>query len=110
LFVHDIDSAICAFCPNGTGFAVGDRIGIYDEKAVFGRQVRERLVEVDAVKLFRSNDLQIALGKKWLSIEDSAKIAADSALSVEILLNHRTPHKRFDRKRPPVVVFFTPCP
>lgn len=106
LFVNDIDSAACAFCPYGTEFAPGDRILIYDEKTVFGRQTRERLVEVTAVKLFRSTGRQITLDLMMIPDTESEKIASDSDLTVDILLAHRAGAQNFDPKRPPVVVYF----
>lgn len=109
LFVNDIDSARCAFCPYGTEFAPGDRILIYDEKTVFGRQTREREVEITSVKLFRSTGRQITLDLMMISDTESEKIAADSDLTVDILLNHRAGGGNFDAKRPPVVVYFVPA-
>lgn len=106
LFVNNVDNAKCAFCPYGTEFAPGDRILIYDEKTVFGRQTRERLVEVKAVKLFRSTGRQITLDLMMISDAESEKIAEDSDLTVDILLNHRAGGGNFDPQRPPVVVYF----
>ena len=109
LFVHDIDTAVCAFCPYGTTFTAGDRILIYDEKTVFGRRARERPVEVKAVKLFRSTGRQITLDLVMVSDEECRKIAEDSDLTVEILLAHRAGAQNFDPKRAPVVVYFVPA-
>lgn len=109
LFVHDIDTATCAFCPYGTEYAAGDRIHIHDEKTVFGRQTRERLVEVKAVKIFRSTGRQITLDLNMISEDECKKIAHDSDLTVEILLDHRAGNHNFDPKRPPVVVYFVPA-
>jgi len=109
LFVSDIDSATCAFCPYGTEFAPGDSILIYDEKTVFRRQTREREVEVKAVKLFRSTGRQLTLDLMMISDTEAAKIAEDSDLTVDILLNHRAGVGNFDAKRPPVVVYFAPA-
>lgn len=106
LFVHDIDTATCAFCPYGTEFVVGDRIEIYDEKTVFGRKARVRLVEVKAVKMFRSTGRQITLDLLMISDDESRKIAEDSDLTVDILRDHRAGTQNFDHKRPPVVVYF----
>ena len=107
LFVHDIDTATCAFCPMGTEFAKGDRVNIYDEKTVFGRQTREKLVEITAIKMFRSTGRQITLDLMMISETESEKIAEDSDLSVEILLNHKAGTGNFDPNKPPVVVYFT---
>jgi len=107
LFVSDIDSATCAFCPVGTEFAKGDRILIHDEKTMFGRQIREKVVEVTAVKLFRSTGRQITLDLMMISDAESQKIAFDSDLTVEILLNHKVGAERYDPSNPPVVVYFT---
>jgi len=109
LFVHDIDTAVCAFCPYGSDFVAGQRILIYDEKTVFRRQTRERLVEVKGVKIFRSTGRQITLDLLMISDAECQKIAEDSDLTVEILLDHRAGAQNFDSKRPPVVVYFTPC-
>ena len=109
LFVHDIDTATCAFCPYGTVFEVGDLISIRDERTVFGRQARERRVEVRAVKLFRSTGRQITLDLNMIPDSESRRIAEDSELSVEALLDHRAGNHTFDSKRPPVVVYFMPC-
>ena len=106
LFVHDIDTATCAFCPYGTEYVVGDRIHIYDEKTVFGRKPRERLVEVKSVKIFRSTARQITLDLNMISEAECRKIAEDSDLTVEILMAHRAGAQNFDPKRPPVVVYF----
>ena len=109
LFVHDIDTATCAFCPYGSDFSAGQRIVVYDEKTVFGRQTRERIVEVKAVKIFRSTGRQITLDLLMISDDECRKIAEDSDLTVEILLDHRAGAQNFDHKRPPVVVYFVPC-
>lgn len=109
LFVSDIDSATCAFCPVGTEFAKGDRILIHDEKTVFSRQIREKPVQVTAVKLFRSTGRQITLDLLMISEAEAQKIADDSDLTVDILLAHRAGAHNFDPSRPPVVVYFTPA-
>jgi len=107
LFVCDIDTATCAFCPVGTEFVKGDRIRIQDEKTVFGRQTREKLVEVTAVKVFRSTGRQITLDLMMISEAECQKIAEDSDLTVEILMQHKIGAERYDPNKPPVVVFFT---
>lgn len=106
LFVHDIETARCAFCPYGSDFAPGDRIMIYDEKTVFGRKTRERIVEVEAVKVFRSTGRQITLDLLMITEAEAAKIAEDSELTVDILMDHRASGDKFDPTRPPVVVYF----
>lgn len=108
LFVCDIDTATCAFCPVGTEFVKGDRIIIQDEKTVFGRQIREKLVEVTAVKVFRSTGRLITLDLMTISDAESQKIADDSDLTVEILQRHKMGAERYDPSKPPVVIFFTP--
>ena len=106
LFVHDVDTATCAFCPYGTEFASGDRILIYDEKTVFARRTRERLVQVQAVKVFRTTGRQITLDLLMISEDEARKIAEDSELTVDILMDHRAGGDGFDATRPPVVVYF----
>ena len=107
LFVCDIDTAKCAFCPYGSDFVPGDRIMIYDEKTVFARKTRERIVQVEAVKVFRSTGRQITLDLLMISEAEAHKIAEDSELTVEILMDHRAGGDKFDAARPPVVVYFT---
>lgn len=108
LFVCDIDTATCAFCPVGSEFAKGDKIHIHDEKTVFGRQIREKLVEVTAVKVFRSTGRQLTLDMMMISDAEAQKIADDSDLTVEILRNHKVGAEKYDPSNPPVVIFFTP--
>ena len=108
-YVHDISTAGCVFCPYGADVEVGDRLYVYDEKTVFDRQQRERLVEIKAVKAFRSTGRVITLDLNMISQEEAAHIAADSEMTLESLLDHRTGNSTFDAKRPPVVVYFEPC-
>lgn len=108
-YVHDIASATCVFCPYGADVQAGDRLYVYDEKTVYGRQQRERLVEVKAVKLFRSTGRVITLDLNMISTEEAQHIAEDSEMTVESLLDHRAGNSTFDEKRPPVVVYFEPC-
>ena len=108
LFVCDIDTATCAFCPVGTEFAKGDKIHIQDEKTVFGRQTREKLVEITAVKIFRSTGRQITLDLLMITEAECRKIAEDSDLTVDILMQHKVGAERYDPTRPPVVIFFSP--
>jgi hypothetical protein len=108
-YVHDIGTSTCLFCPYGAEVQVGDRLYVYDEKTVFARQQRERLVEVKAVKQFRSTGRVLTLDLNMISPEEMAHIAEDSELDVEALLAHHPGNATFDPKRPPVVVYFEPC-
>ena len=108
-YVHDIATATCVFCPYGAEVEAGDRLYVYDEKTVFGRRQRERLVEIKAVKLFRSTGRVITLDLNMISTEEAQRIAADSEMTLESLLDHRAGNSTFDEKRPPVVVYFEPC-
>jgi hypothetical protein len=107
--VRDISTANCVFCPYGAGVEPGDRLYIYDEKTVFGRQQRERMVEVKTIKQFRSTGRVITLDLAMISLEEVEHIAADSELGVEALLTHRPGTAGYDEKRPPVVVYFEAC-
>ena len=108
-YVNDISTASCVFCPYGAEVEVGDRLYVYDEKTVFDRQQRERLVEIKAVKLFRSTGRVITLDLNMISPEEAQRIAEDSEMTLESLLDHRAGNSTFDEKRPPVVVYFEPC-
>ncbi|HET7176597.1 MAG TPA: hypothetical protein VFK21_11395 [Gammaproteobacteria bacterium] len=108
-YVRDIATATCVFCPYGADVQSGDRLYVYDEKTVFDRQQRERLVEITAVKLFRSTGRVITLDLNMISAEEAQRIADDSEMSLESLLEHRAGNSTFDDKRPPVVVYFSPC-
>ncbi|MFI4921433.1 MAG: hypothetical protein ACHQAZ_07310 [Gammaproteobacteria bacterium] len=108
-YVHDITTANCVFCPYGADAQVGDRLYVYDEKTVFDRQQRERLVEITAVKVFRSTGRVITLDLNMISPEESTRIAGHSEMTLESLLDHRVGNSTFDEKRPPVVVYFEPC-
>jgi len=108
-YVHDIATSTCLFCPYGAEVQAGDRLYIYDEKTVFARQQRERLVEVKAVKQFRSTGRVVTLDLNMISPEEMGHIAEDSELGVEALLAHHPGNPTFDVKRPPVVVYFEPC-
>ena len=107
--VHDIGTATCLFCPYGAGVEPGDRLYVYDEKTVFGRQQRERLVEVKAVKQFRSTGRVMTLDLAMISADEATHIAEDSETSVEAMLEHRPGNATYDAKRPPEVVYFAPC-
>jgi hypothetical protein len=108
-YVHDIGTSTSLFCPYGAGVETGDRLYIYDEKTVFGRQQRERLVEVTAVKPFRSTGRVAMLDLVMISPDETARIAENSELSVDALLEHRPGNPTYDEKRLPVVVYFEPC-
>jgi len=107
-FVRDIATATCVFCPYGADAQPGDRLYVYDEKTVYGRQQRERLVEVTAVKRFRSTGRVITLDLNMIGADEIAHIAEDSETTVEALLDHAPGHPTFDAKHPPVVVYFEP--
>jgi hypothetical protein len=108
-YVHDIATSTCLFCPYGAEVQAGDHIYVYDEKTVFGRQQRERLVEITAVKQFRSTGRVITLDLNMISQDEAAHIAEDSETSVEALLEHRPGAATYNAKQPPVVVYFEPC-
>jgi len=108
-YVRDIATASCVFCPYGAEVQIGDRLYVYDEKTVYGRQQRERLVEITAVKLFRSTGRVITLDLNMISQDEAQRIADDSEMTLESLLEHRAGNSTFDDKRPPVVVYFAPC-
>lgn len=107
-FVRDIATATCVFCPYGADAQPGDRLYVYDEKTVHGRQQRERLVEVTAVKRFRSTGRVITLDLNMIGTDEIRHIAEDSETTVEALLEHYAGHPTFDPKHPPVVVYFEP--
>lgn len=108
-YVNDIATATCVFCPYGADVQAGDRLYAYDEKTVLDRQQRERLVEITAVKLFRSTGRVITLDLNMISQDEAQRIASDSEMTLESLLEHRAGNSTFDEKRPPVVVYFAPC-
>lgn len=107
-YVRDIATASCVFCPYGADAKPGDRLYIYDEKTMFGRQQRERLVEVTAVRQFRSTGRVITLDLNMIGSDEASRIAEDSEMSVEALLEHRPGNATYDAKRPPVVIYFEP--
>lgn len=109
LFVHDVDTASCVFCPYGTGFKPGDRALIRDERTAFARLPRERVVEIKEVKIFRSTGRRVTLDLVMASDSEAGKIAEDSDLTVEVLLRHRAGTPNFDPGHPPVVVYFAPA-
>jgi hypothetical protein len=107
-YVRNVNSATCLFCPYGADFKVGDRVIAWDEKTVFGREQRERLVEITAVKIFRTNGRVITLDFVVASEEEVARIAADSEIAPQVLLKHRIGKSTYDIKNPPMVLFFRP--
>ncbi|HLW74983.1 MAG TPA: hypothetical protein VKT74_07940 [Gammaproteobacteria bacterium] len=107
-YVNDVSTATCVFCPYGADVKPGDRIVAFDEKTIFGRRQRERLVEVTAVKSFRSTGRIITLNLKIAKEEEIARIAEDSELSMEALFEHRIGAATYIEERPPVVVYFRP--
>jgi hypothetical protein len=108
-YVHDVSTATCVFCPYGADVKVGDRIVAFDERTAFGRCQRERLVEVTAVKGFRSTGRIITLDLKIAKEDEIARIAEDSELTVEMLFEHRIGNATYLEGRSPVVVYFKPC-
>jgi hypothetical protein len=108
-YVHDVSTATCVFCPYGAKVKAGDRIVAFDEKTAFGRRQRERLVEVIAVRSFRSTGRLITLDLKIAKDDEIARIAEDSELPVEALFEHRIGAPTYMEDRPPVVVYFRPC-
>lgn len=107
-YVHDIDTAQCLFCPYGADLKSGDRVEIHDEKTVFGRVQRRRLVEITEVKVFRTNGRLITLGSDMATPEEVQRIANDSDVAVDQLLTHRMGKATYDTGKPPVVVYFQP--
>lgn len=107
-YVHDIDTAQCLFCPYGTDVKPGDRVEIHDEKTVFSRVQRRRLVEITDVKEFRTNGRLVTLGSSTATPEEVQRISSDSDVAVEQLLTHRMGTATYDKGRPPVVVYFQP--
>ncbi|HVC36873.1 MAG TPA: hypothetical protein VNF46_00570 [Gammaproteobacteria bacterium] len=108
-YVRNVNSANCLFCPYGTDFKVGDRVIAWDEKTVFGREQRERLVEITAVKIFRTNGRVVTLDFVVASEEEVTRIAADSEIAPHVLLTHRIGKSTYDTKNPPMVMYFRAC-
>ncbi|MGE5624449.1 MAG: hypothetical protein ACM3ZT_02760 [Bacillota bacterium] len=108
-FVRDVSTADCLFCPYGADMEVGDRVYAYDERTEFGRRPRERLVEVTAIKVFRSTGRVVTLDLEKIPLAELARIATISELSMEAVLGHHAGAPNYDRRRPPVVVYFQPC-
>lgn len=108
-FVHDVRAAQCVFCPYGAKLAVGERAIAWDDRTIFDRMPRERLVDVVAIKEFRSNGRVITLDCAPASDDEVARIAVDSETTIEALLNHRRGQPTYNPRRTPVVVYFQPC-
>ncbi|MGH8372845.1 MAG: hypothetical protein ACRETO_08940 [Gammaproteobacteria bacterium] len=110
IFVHDIYTANCVFCPYGAdGVEVGDRVYAYDEQTKLGRMQRERLVEVTAVKMFRSTGRIVTIDLKIATALELKQIVENSEVPLQALVDHCDGAETFDPKRPPVVVYFRPC-
>jgi hypothetical protein len=107
-YVRNINSASCLFCPYGTDLKVGDRVIAWDEKTVFGREQRQRLVEITAVKIFRTNGRVITLDFVVASEEEVTRIAADSEIAHHMLFKHRIGKSTYDTTNPPMVLYFRP--
>lgn len=105
-YVRNVNSAQCLFCPYGTDVKVGDRVIAWDEKTVFDRTPRERVVEITAVKAFRTNGRVVTLDFVVASDEEVARIAEDSEISPRALLTHRSGTSTYDTQNTPVVVYF----
>lgn len=107
--VVDVLTATCVFCPYGADVKPGDRVYAFDEKTAFGRQQRERLVEVVAVRSFRSTGRLISIDLKIARERDLLRIAVDSEVPLETLYEHHSGNPTYIDGRLPVVVYFKPC-
>jgi hypothetical protein len=107
--VVDVMTATSLFCPYGADVKPGDRVYAFDERTAFGRRQRERLVEVTAVKSFRSTGRLISLDLKISRESDLLRIAVDSEIPLETLYEHHSGNPTYIETRPPVVVYFKPC-
>lgn len=107
--VVDVMTATCVFCPYGADVKPGDRVYAFDEKTAFGRRQRERLVEVTAVKSFRSTGRMISIDLKIGRESDLLRIAVDSEIPLQTLYEHHSGNPTYIDGRPPVVVYFKPC-
>lgn len=108
-YVRDVSTATCVFCPYGAKVKAGERIYAFDERTIFDRKQRERLVKVTAVKPFRSTGRMVTLDLKIATPEELAQIVQDSEVTMEALLEHRSGSPTYDATRPPVVVYFEAC-
>ena len=104
--VRDVMTATCVFCPYGADVNPGDKVYAFDEKTMFGRQQRERLVQVVAVKSFRSTGRLVTLDLRIARESDLMRIAEDSEIPVETLYEHRSGNPTYIEGRQPVVVYF----
>lgn len=107
--VVDVMTATCVFCPYGADVQAGDRVYAFDEKTAFGRQQRERLVEVVSVKSFRSTGRLVSIDLKITQERDLLRIAVDSEIPMQTLYEHHSGNPTYIDARPPVVVYFRPC-
>lgn len=107
--VKDVLTANCVFCPYGADVKVGDRLYAFDEKTSFGRRQRDRMVEVTAVKSFRSTGRLVTLDLRITRESELMRIAEDSEIPLETLYEHRVGNETYIEERPPVVVYFKPC-
>ena len=107
--VVDVMTASCVFCPYGADVKPGDRVFAFDERTSFGRRQRERLVEVTAVKPFRSTGRLVTIDLKITRESDLLRIAVDSEIPLETLYEHHSGNPTYIDERPPVVVYFKPC-
>jgi len=107
--VVDVLTATRVFCPYGADVKPGDRVYAFDEKTAFGRRQRDRLVEVTAVKSFRSTGRLISIDLKIAKESDLLRIAVDSEIPLETLYEHHSGNPTYIDERPPVVVYFKPC-
>ena len=107
--VRDVMTATCVFCPYGADVNPGDRVYAFDEKTLFRRQQRDRLVQVVAVKSFRSTGRLVTLDLKIARESDLMRIAEDSEIPVDTLYEHRSGNPTYIEGRQPVVVYFRPC-
>lgn len=107
--VHDVTTATCVFCPYGADVKTGDKVYAFDEKTSLDRRQRERLVEVTAVKKFRSTGRLVTLDLIIANENEILRIAEDSEIAPETLYEHRSGGPTYMDDRPPVVVYFKPC-
>ena len=107
--VVNVMTATCVFCPYGADVQPGDRVYAFDERTAFGRQQRERLVQVTAVKPFRSTGRLITIDLKITREKELLRIAVDSEIPLETLYEHHSGNPTYIDERPPVVVYFEPC-
>jgi hypothetical protein len=107
--VKDVLTASCVFCPYGADVKPGDRAYAFDEKTNLGRQQRDRLVEVTAVKSFRSTGRLVTIDLIIARESELMAIAEDSEIPLQTLYDHRSGNATYIDERPGVVVYFKPC-